>query len=332
MPPARPARPDRDTVSAVTGARHRDSLPQLGAEAPFLTDGGLETTLIFHQGVDLPSFAAFDLLKEEEGRRQLRAYFEPYLALARERGTGFVLDTATWRANPDWGLELGYSDEELEDANRAAVAMAEELRASLDDAGVPVVINGVIGPRGDGYQPGELMSASEAESYHAAQIATFADTAADMVTGVTINYVEEAIGIVRAAVTAGMPVALSFTVETDGRLPTGKALREAIERVDAETGGGAAYFMINCAHPTHFAGVLDDEGPWRERIGGIRANASRMSHAELDEAEELDDGDPKELGGQYRELAERLANLRVLGGCCGTDRRHIAAVADACLR
>ena len=315
----------------MPAARHRHSLPQLASDAPFLTDGGLETTLIFHQGVDLPAFAAFDLLKDDAGRGQLRTYFEPYLALAREQGAGFVLDTATWRANPDWGNELGYSPEQLADANRAAVALAEELRAPLDEAGLPVVINGVVGPRGDGYRPDKLMSAADAESYHDDQIVTFAGTAADMVTGVTINYVEEAIGIVRAGVAAGVPVALSFTVETDGRLPTGQSLREAIEQTDGETGGAAAYFMVNCAHPTHFADVLDDEGPWRERIGGIRANASRMSHAELDEAEELDDGDPQELGGEYRDLAGRLSGLRVLGGCCGTDHRHIGAVAEACL-
>ena len=315
----------------MAAARHRQSLPQLASDAPFLTDGGLETTLIFHQGVDLPAFAAFDLLKDDAGREQLRTYFEPYLALARERGAGFVLDTATWRANVDWGIALGYSAEELADANRAAVALAEELRTPLDEAGLSVVINGTVGPRGDGYQPDELMSADEAERYHNDQVSVFAGTAADMVTGVTINYVEEAIGIVRAGVAAGMPVALSFTVETDGRLPTGLSLREAIEQTDGETGGAAAYFMINCAHPTHFADVIHGDDPWRDRIGGIRANASRMSHAELDEAEELDDGDPKELGGEYRELSQRLPGLRVLGGCCGTDHRHIGAVAEACL-
>jgi S-methylmethionine-dependent homocysteine/selenocysteine methylase len=309
--------------------RHRHRLPQLDAARPFLTDGGLETTLIFHRGLDLPCFAAFDLLKDDAGRAELRAYFEPYIALARERGVGFVLDTATWRANPDWAARLGYSLEELDAANRAAMALAEELRAEGESQGTPIVVNGVIGPRGDGYDPGELMSPDEAEDYHARQVATFADSAADMVTAVTMTNADEAIGIARAAREHGIPAAVSFTVETDGRLPDGQPLRDAVERVDAETAGSVAYFMINCAHPTHFAGVLDEDGPWRERIGGLRANASAKSHAELDEAQTLDEGDPAALGAEHDALRARLDCVGVLGGCCGTDARHVEAIGRA---
>jgi S-methylmethionine-dependent homocysteine/selenocysteine methylase len=309
--------------------RHRHRLPQLDAARPFLTDGGLETTLIFHRGLDLPCFAAFDLLKHDGGRDELRNYFEPYVALARDRGVGFVLDTATWRANPDWAARLGYSRDELAAANRAAVALAEEIRAAGEADGTPIVINGVIGPRGDGYDPAELMSADEAVRYHAGQIATFADCATDMVTAVTMTHPGEAIGIARAARDHGLPAVISFTLETDGRLPDGCPLSEAIERVDAETDGSAAYFMINCAHPTHFAGVLEEDGPWRERIGGLRANASAKSHAELDEAEELDEGDPDVLGAEHGALRPRLGAVTVLGGCCGTDRRHVDAIGRA---
>jgi S-methylmethionine-dependent homocysteine/selenocysteine methylase len=306
--------------------RHRHRLPQLDAAGPFLTDGGLETTLIFHRGLDLPCFAAFALLANDSGRDELRRYFAPYLALAREHGDGFVLDTATWRANPDWGARLGYGLDDLDAANRTAVALAEEIRAAGEAKATPVVINGVIGPRGDGYDPGELMTADEAQRYHARQIATFADTAADMVTGLTLTNPEEAIGIARAARDHALPAVISFTVETDGRLPDGSPLGDAIERVDAETGGSVAYFMINCAHPTHFAGVLDDDGAWRERIGGLRANASAKSHAELDEAEELDEGDPAALGAEHAALRRRLPAVAVLGGCCGTDHRHVEAI------
>jgi S-methylmethionine-dependent homocysteine/selenocysteine methylase len=309
--------------------RHRHRLPQLDAARPFLTDGGLETTLIFHRGLDLPCFAAFDLLKDDRGRDELRSYFEPYVALARDRGVGFVLDTATWRANPDWAARLGYSLDDLDAANRAAVALAEEIRDVGEAAGTPIVINGVIGPRGDGYDPGELMSAQEAERYHARQIATFADSAADMVTAVTMTHPDEAIGIARAAGDHGLPAVISFTLETDGRLPDGQLLSTAIERVDAETGGAVTYFMINCAHPTHFAGVLEDDGAWHERIGGLRANASAKSHAELDEAEELDEGDPVALGAAHGALRPHLGAVAVLGGCCGTDRRHVEAIGRA---
>jgi S-methylmethionine-dependent homocysteine/selenocysteine methylase len=217
--------------------RHRHRLPQLDAAHPFLTDGGLETTLIFHRGLDLPCFAAFDLLKDDGGRDELRAYFEPYLDLARERGGGFVLDTATWRANPDWARQLVYSLDDLDAANRSAVALAEEIRAGGEAKETPIVINGVIGPRGDGYDPGALMSPDEAEGYHARQVATFADSAADMVTAVTMTNAEEAIGVARAARAHGLPAVISFTVETDGRLPDGQPLRAAIERVEAETRG-----------------------------------------------------------------------------------------------
>src|SRR5215207_2657618 len=309
--------------------RYRDRLPQLQAARPFVTDGGLETTLIFHRGLDLPSFAAFDLLKDEAGTEELRGYFAPYVELARDRGTGLVLDTVTWRANPDWAAQIGYAPDELDAANRAAVALAEEIRAASEGEDTPIVINGVVGPRDDGYNPAELMSAEEAERYHARQIETFAATAADMVTAVTMTYPEEAIGIARAARAAGMPVVISFTVETDGRLPNGQPLTEAVEQVDAETGGEVTYFMINCAHPTHFEDVLDEDGPWRDRIRGLRANASAKSHAELDEAEELDEGDPGELATQHRALAPRLPEVAVLGGCCGTDARHVRAVCDA---
>jgi S-methylmethionine-dependent homocysteine/selenocysteine methylase len=308
---------------------YRDRLPQLEADRPFLADGGLETTLIFHRGIDLPHFAAFDLLRTGAGRQELRSYFEPYLALARDREAGMVLDTATWRASPDWAQRLGYSPDDLDAANRAAVALAEELRAAHEDEHTPVVVNGVVGPRGDGYDPAELMSADEAEAYHSRQIATFADTAADMVSAITMTHAEEATGIVRAAGAVDMPVAISFTVETDGRLPSGQALADAIEQVDADTEGAPAYFMINCAHPTHFAHILDDDGAWLDRIGGLRANASAKSHAELDEAEELDEGDPVELGAQHGHLHDRLSNVVVLGGCCGTDHRHVAQVSDA---
>jgi S-methylmethionine-dependent homocysteine/selenocysteine methylase len=303
-------------------------LPQLSGDRLYITDGGLETTLIFHLGLDLPDFAAFDLLRDDTGTEALRRYFEPYLAIARERGAGLVLDSATWRASRDWGERLGYSLEELAEANRRAVALTEELRASAPD--VPTVLNGVVGPRGDGYVVGETMTAAEAEDYHAEQIGTFAETATEMVSAITMTYVDEAVGITRAAQAAGLPAAISFTVETDGRLPSGQPLGEAIEQVDAETGSSPAYFMVNCAHPTHFADVLD--GPWRERIAGIRANASTMSHAELDAATELDEGNPTELAAQYLALRDRLPNAKVLGGCCGTDDRHIAAIAAAWVR
>jgi S-methylmethionine-dependent homocysteine/selenocysteine methylase len=305
---------------------YRSELPQLG-DRLFLTDGGMETTLIFHEGLDLPLFAAFDLLKDEEGTDALRRYYEPYLELAREDGLGFVLEAPTWRASPRWANEIGYSNEELDRLNRKAIGLMEELRDARE-GGAPIVISGCIGPQDDGYSPETKLSAGEARDYHATQIGTFADTSADMVCAITMTYADEATGIARAAKAAELPAAISFTLETDGRLPSGQGLGEAIEQVDAETDSAPAYYMINCAHPTHFEAVLDDERI-RERVRGIRANASMLSHAELDEATELDEGDPADLAVRCRSLTTQLPNLTVFGGCCGTDHRHVSAIAGA---
>jgi homocysteine S-methyltransferase len=309
--------------------KYRQHLPQLDGGL-FLTDGGMETTLIFHEKIDLPCFAAFDLLKDQRGVDILLGYYARHAAIARESGAGFILDSATWRANPDWAEKLGYSPRELDVANARAINMLFDLRAAHETATSPMVISGCVGPRGDGYDPGRMMSADEAEAYHAPQVRTFAASEADMVTAMTMTYAEEAIGICRAAHRAGMPVALAFTVETDGRLPTGQTLESAIQMVDEATGRGPAYYMINCAHPTHFADVLASDAGWTDRLRGIRANASRCSHAELDQAPELDDGDPVEFGRQYRDLRRRFGQLTVLGGCCGTDHRHIEQISRWC--
>jgi S-methylmethionine-dependent homocysteine/selenocysteine methylase len=312
------------------GARHRARLPQLDGR-PMVTDGGLETELIFHRGIDLPHFAAVTLLDDAEGAAVLRRYYEDYALIAREHGAGLVMESPTWRANPDWGARLGYSRADLERLNLAAIMLLEDVRAAHEAHLPAVVVSGCIGPRGDGYVTGATMSAEEAEAYHGDQVATFARSSADVVSAFTLTYEDEAVGIVRAARSAGMPVVIAFTVETDGRLPNGSAVADAVARVDAEAGGGPDYYMINCAHPDHFAHLVDEGGEWLGRLGGLRANASRRSHAELDESTELDEGDPDELGALHRGLAARLPALRVVGGCCGTDHRHVRAMCEAWL-
>ena len=307
---------------------YRDQLPQLDGRL-FLTDGGIETTLIFHEGFELPYFAAFHLLRDERGRSALRSYYARYAAIARREGLGFILESPTWRASADWGEKLGYSERDLARANRDSIALMQELRKEFETPRAPVVISGCVGPRGDGYDPGQLMSPSEAEGYHLAQIRAFAEAGADMVTAITITNANEAIGIARAARRSGMPAAISFTLETDGRLPTGQTLKNAIEEVDNATSGSPAYYMINCAHPTHFESALSG-GPWAKRIRGVRANASRRSHQELNDAPDLDDGDPAELGHQYGDMLRLHPQINVLGGCCGTDHRHIEHICQSC--
>ena len=309
--------------------KYRHALPQRNGGI-FLTDGGMETTLIFHEGIELPHFAAFVLLDSAEGREKLKQYYAAYLSVARDHGTGFVLDSPTWRANPDWGVKLGCDAAALNAINVRSIAFLEELRSDWERPGAPCVISGAIGPRGDGYKAGN-MDAAEAEDYHHAQIAAFARGGADMVTAYTLTSVNEAIGIARAAQSEGIPSAISFTVETNGRLVKGETLREAIEAVDRETDRAVEYFLINCAHPTHFENALKAGETWTERIHGLRANASTKSHAELDESETLDSGDPADLGRRYGALRRAFPKMRILGGCCGTDHRHAAAICEACV-
>ena len=305
------------------------ALPQLQG-GTFITDGGMETELIFEHGFDLPEFASFPLLDDPAGREALRAYYLPYLEIARRRGVGIVLDAPTWRASRNWGERLGYSDEALADVNRRGVALIHELAAGA--AGDPqVVVSGCVGPQGDAYRVDAATTAEASQQYHATQIGTLAEAGVDLISALTLTHAEEAIGIVRASRATGIPVAISFTVETDGRLPSGQALGDAIEQVDAETDETAAYFMVNCAHPTHFSGALEP-APWLERLRGVRANASKKSHEELDESGELDSGDPAELAADYLELRDRLPGLVIFGGCCGTDRRHIDAICAAVTR
>lgn len=295
-----------------------------------LTDGGLETTLIFHEGFELPDFAAFPLVSTTAGRDALERYYLAYVDIARRHGTALVLETPTWRASHDWGRRLGYSSAALRAVNIAAVEQLRALRDAHGRGQPPITISGNLGPRSDGYAPTTVMTPTESAAYHSEQIRALADGGADLITALTITYVDEAIGIVHAAVEHSMPIVISFTVETDGSLPSGQALEAAIAELDAATAGAAKYVMVNCAHPTHFSVVLDPGSPALGRIRGVRGNASTRSHAELDEADELDEGDPVALSAHYRELLALLPNLTIMGGCCGTDDRHIEAIAVAC--
>lgn len=306
-----------------------NALPQL--DRLFLTDAGLETDLIFNRGIDLPCFASIILLRTEQGREQLRQYFRPFLELAATRSTGFILESASWRASPDWAAPLGLTADELDALNVGSVELLDGLRDEFAQSDIPIVVSACIGPRGDGYDPGQIMTLAAAEHYHAHQARVLASARPDMISAMTINNVNEAIGLTRAVAQTGLPFALSFTVEMDGRLPTGDALGDAIDAVDAATDGYPAYYMINCAHPTHFADQLNGTEAWVGRIRGIRANASRCSHAELEAMTELDAGDPLDLGRRYQALRSRLPQMNVLGGCCGTDLRHVQAIADECV-
>lgn len=306
--------------------KSKPTLPHESADF-FLTDGGLETTLVFLEGFELPCFAAFDVLKDEKGYNAIREYYSRYLKIARDFNTGFILESPTWRANSDWIIKIGYPELAVSQINEKAVQLLIDVKDEFEDEVSNIIISGCVGPRGDGYKPANTMSVEDAQKYHLEQIEIFSHTPVDMVSAITMNYVEEAIGIARAANSVNLPVVISFTVETNGKLPSGMSLKEAVEQVD-ESVKELLYFMINCAHPTHFIKELQEgqNDKWTKRIKGIRANASCKSHAELDEATELDRGNPQELGNEHKRLKNIFNQLNVFGGCCGTDEEHVLEI------
>lgn len=297
----------------------------LTSHRPFLTDGGLETDLIFNDGCELPLFSAFVLLETAEGKALLRRYFDRYLDIAETSGRGFLLDTPTWRANAGWAAAHGLDARNLKRINAEAVQLARDIRSSRTWAD-RILISGNIGPAGDGYSVERGLESAAAQDLHMLQMEAFAEEGVDLAIALTMTHVGEAIGVARAGEALGVPVVISFTVETDGNLPDGSGLREAIAAVEEATQGTPLFYGINCAHPTHFMDKLS--GAWTERVGLVRANASTLSHAELDAATELDDGDPQDFGRLYKNLSVQLPRLRVVGGCCGSDCRHVAAVAN----
>ena len=322
----------RAVIACLAGGEevYRNALPQLSGEV-FLTDSGLETDLIFNEGFDLPEFASFVLVDDARGRAALEGYFRRHADIAVQHGCGVILETPTWRASRDWGSRIGYPAAELRRVNESAASLLSQVRGEYRDAArSPVVVSGCIGPRADAYRPAERMGEGEAEDYHSEQIAILAATEVDLVHAMTITYAAEAIGMARAAAGAGIPAAISFTTETDGRLPDGTSLADAVAAVEAATGGAPVYYGVNCAHPSHFASALPSD-PIGARLRSVRANASRMSHAELDESPALDAGDPLELAGDYLRLHAQHPSISILGGCCGTDARHMQAIADAFL-
>ena len=309
-------------------AKYRDNLPQLESRL-FLTDGGMLTTLLYKRNLTLPHLATFVLIDDPKGREELRLFEREYIDIAQRYGHGIILDTPTWRANPDWGMKLNYDRDRLRAVNERSVDLLLALRQEYETEQTPIIINGTIGPRGDGYEAGS-MTAAEAEDYHREQIECFAQSEADLITAYTLTSADEAIGIASAAKASGIPSAISFTVETDGRLASGLTLGEAVERVDAATDDAPAYYMVNCAHPTHFELGFATDAPWMRRLRGIRGNPSSKSHAELDQLNELESGDPIDFGSRYRVLRQTMPALNILGGCCGTDGTHLTAICEAC--
>jgi len=294
----------------------------------YLTEGGSETEILYKWSFELPEFAMFTLLDDPEADNVIRGMFRRYFDVAAEHGTAMLLNGHDYRASPDWGAKLGYSSEDLRNVQHRVIRFLDDLRAEYADRVSDVYIAACIGPRGDAYGTGGDISADESEDYHSVQLHNLDGTAADMAVAATFNNVPEAIGVIRAANSIGIPIGVSLTLTPEGRLRSGPSLREAIETIDEASGGGAVWFGTNCAHPVEFEPALADAGPWLERLRYIRPNAAKMDKIALCSLGHLEDGDPVELGQQMGEVARRFPRVDILGGCCGTDERHLSQIAQ----
>lgn len=297
------------------------SLPQLNGDI-YLTEGGIETYIMYKKGFELQNFSLFHLLNDDVAAAEIKEYLRKVMAVAERNDVGLIMCGPLYRASRDWGDLLGYSTEELAAVNHRCIEMFEELASESKLARDRILFSGVVGPRGDAYNLNTSITADEAEAYHSEQIATLDRAGADFITGLTLNSAEEAIGIARAAKAVGIPVVISFTLDKQGELRPGQTLRKAIAHVDDATESAPAYYMINCTHPIDFAPAFEP-GDWTKRLGGIRPNASSLAKGVLCKLGHLEEGDPAELGQQMAELARRYPHLSVWGGCCGTDDAHL---------
>lgn len=292
----------------------------------YLTEGGIETELMYRWGFDLPQFAMYPLLDNPAAMDTMRGMYRRLLDVAARHGMGALMGGLDYRASPDWAALLGYSAAGLEEANLRSIdflrGVAAEYAGQVDD----ILVQGFVGPRGDAYALNRTITEAEAEDYHAVQLATLAKAGVDLAWGFTLNNVAEATGIVRAASRLGVPVAISLTLDADGRLKSGPSLRDAIAAIDAATDGSAAFFSINCSHPDEFAPALEP-GDWIARVRGLRPNASRMDKGALCQIGYLEEGDPVELGQQAGALARRYPHMDIWGGCCGCIETHLEEIA-----
>lgn len=308
------------------GLKMADFPPRLEGKF-YLTEGGTETEILYKWGFELPEFAMFPLLDNPKADQVIRDIYRRYFDAAEKHQTGLLILGHDYRASPDWGAKLGYTTEGLADMQRRTIEFLDDVRREYVGRVSDVYIAGCIGPRGDAYGTGGDISEEEAEEYHSVQLTTLKSTQADMAIAVTFNNVPEAVGVIRAAHRIGIPIGVSLTLTTEGVLRSGPTLREAIEVIEEKTNGSAAWYGTNCSHPLEFASALADEGPWLERLRYIRPNAVKMEKVALCKLGHLEDGDPVELGEQMGEVASKFPSADILGGCCGTDERHLGEIA-----
>jgi S-methylmethionine-dependent homocysteine/selenocysteine methylase len=293
----------------------------------YLTEGGQETEVMYKFGHDLPEFAMYPLLDRPAAMADLRGMYARYLDAAAEHGFAAMMSGLDYRASPDWGEKLGYSREALADALLQSMAFLREVAKPYVGQISEILYGGMLGPRGDAYSLNRTITADEAEAYHSFQLETLKRDGVDFATAVTFNNIPEAIGVARAAARIGLPLTVSFTLDSDHRLKSGPSLKETVETIDAETGEAMPdFYGINCSHPLEFEPALEP-GAWIGRLRSLRPNASPKDKQDLCTLGHLEDGDPEELGEQMGALAKRYPHMDIWGGCCGTWDSHLKEIA-----
>ena len=293
----------------------------------YLTEGGQETEVMYRHGFDLPEFAMFPLLDQPDAVEVVRAMYSAVLDTAERHGCAVLLGGLDYRASPDWAGLIGYDPTALAAMQTRAIEFLREVSDPYRDRLPDVRIAGIVGPRGDAYQVNPTITADESEEYHSVQLATLAASGVDLVEAMTFNNVDEAVGLARAASSAGLPLSVSFVLDSDHNLNGGPSLKEAIESVDAAAGSDRpAFYGINCSHPFEFMPAIES-GEWFKRIRCLRPNAAAADKISLCTLGHLEEGDPVELGSLMGQLAADYPHIDIWGGCCGTWDKHLDHIA-----
>ena len=281
----------------------------------YLTEGGQETEILYRHGHELPEFAMYPLLDNAQAMSDLESMYRAILDVAAEHGFAALISGLDYRASPDWGEKLGYSRTGLADAVEQSIAFLRDVSRPYQGQIDQILISGMLGPRGDAYSLNRTITANEAEEYHSFQLEILKRAGVDIAGAVTFNNIPEAIGVARAAARIGVPLAISFTLDSSNRLQSGPTLKEAVEAVDAETGDARPdFYGINCSHPLEFEPALEP-GDWIFRLRSLRPNASARDKMELCAIGHLEEGDPADLGERMGTLARKYPHIDIFGGC-----------------
>ena len=292
----------------------------------YLTEGGIETEIMYKYGFELPHFAMFPLLDNPEALTAMKGIWQRSLRAAADNGFNAIMNGVDYRASPDWGALLGYTPDGLASMQMRAIDFLRDVARDFEQDIDTIIISGTIGPRGDAYSRNETITADVAEEYHSVQLATLKKAGVDMAWAMTFNNIPEAVGTIRAAENTGIPIAMGLSLDSSSRLNSGPSMAEAVPEIDAQTNSAAAFFGLNCSHPLEFEPALDG-GEWMKRLRSIRPNASPMDKIALCKIGHLEDGDPDELAQQMLDVARRMPHMDIFGGCCGTDERHLSKIA-----